>query len=135
VQVIATVVFFLFAFTPIAARAAEPASNGPVFVKLPPIVLPVFEGDVVTRQASLVLALELATGKTEDAIAGQQRRLMDAFIADLYAIYEQRQRAERVIEPNVIKPRLLASADRILGPGVVQDVLIQQAFERPRRKQ
>jgi flagellar FliL protein len=133
--------FLILAGVPVRAAehgekaSAPPPGSGPVFYKLPPIVLPVFEGDVVTRQASLVLALELAQGKSEDAITGYQRRLLDAFIGDLYAIYEQRQRAERVIDPTVIKPRLQASADRVLGPGVVREVLIQQAFERPRRKE
>lgn len=113
--------------------AAPNPADGPVFMKLPPIVLPVFEGRAVTRQASLVLSLELAKGKAEEEVAPQQRRLVDAFIADLYQVYDERSGTERVIDSQTVKSRLQASADRVLGAGVVREVLIQQAFERPRR--
>jgi flagellar protein FliL len=117
------------------ADASGPAApGGPTFIKLPPIVLPIFEGNTVTRQASLVLALELAAGRGEDDVEAQRRRLVDGFIADLYSLYEQREHAERVIDPAIIKARLLATADRILGRGIVHDILIQQAFERPRKR-
>jgi hypothetical protein len=39
-----------------------------------------------------------------------------------------------VIDAPAIMERLGATADRILGPGVVRAVLIQQAFVRPRAR-
>ena len=116
-----------------AALGQEKKADGPIFVNLPAIVLPVFEGRDVTRQASIVLTLELAKGVTEAAVKEQQPRLVDAFLGDLYQLYQQRAAADRVIDPAEIKPKLQQSADRILGAGVVRDVLIQQAFERARR--
>jgi hypothetical protein len=113
-------------------KPKEGAVEGPVFVKLPPIVLPVFSGNRVARQAGLVLALELEPGKTEAELEPNRRKLYDAFIADLYDLYDQLGAANRVIEPTVIKQRLFATSERILGPGFVHEVLIEQAFERPR---
>jgi hypothetical protein len=113
-------------------EAAKPA--GPTFVNLPAIVLPVFEGNEVTRQASIVLTLELAKGVSEAVVKGQEPKLVDAFVGDLYQLYEQRAAASRVIDAAEIKPRLQVAADRVLGPGVVAQVLIQQAFERARRR-
>lgn len=107
-------------------------AQGPTFVELQPIILSVFEGNEVSRQARIALALELASGKTAGDIEPLKPRLLDAFIGELNGIYEERRHADRVIDPAVIKPRLLETATRILGPGVVKDVLIQQAFERPR---
>jgi flagellar FliL protein len=108
--------------------------EGPTFVKLPPIVLPVFNSqNKVTRQAGLVLALELNPGKTEADIEPNRRQLYDAFITDLYSLYDQTGGAGRVIEPGLIKQRLQETSDRVLGPGIVHEVLIQQAFERARR--
>jgi flagellar FliL protein len=110
------------------------AVEGPAFVKLPPIVLPVFNSqNKVTRQAGLVLALELNPGKTEADIEPSRRQLYDAFITDLYSLYDQTGGADRVIEPGLIKQRLQDTSDRVLGPGIVHEVLIQQAFERARR--
>ena len=114
------------------AEQKKPAVEGPAFVKLDTIVLPVYEGTKVTRQASIVLALELAKGKTEKDVEPYKRRLVDAFIEELTQIYDERQSADRVIDAPVIKERLGEAARRILGPGVVEDVLIQGAFERRR---
>jgi flagellar protein FliL len=117
---------------PAGANEAPPSPAGPAFVTLAPIVLPVFEGDAVKRQAGVLLSLELVEGKTVADVEPQRRRLVDAFIGDLYALFEQRQDADRVIDAPLIKERLGATAARILGPGVVREVLIQQAFERTR---
>jgi hypothetical protein len=112
----------------------EGAIEGPTFIKLPPIVLPVFNSEnKVARQVGLVLALELEPGKTAADIEPNRRKLHDAFITDLYTLYDQVGSADRVIEPAMIKERLQETSDRILGPGVVHAVLIQQAFERSRR--
>jgi len=114
--------------------AAEKPADAPVFVTLPPITVPVFEGDEIARQASLVLALELAKGHTEADLSPYRARLVDAFIAELADIFERRSLEDRVIDPQAIKPRLRETTARIVGPGLVTDVLIQQAMERARRR-
>jgi hypothetical protein len=112
----------------------EGAVEGPAFVKMAPIVLPVFNSEnKVVRQAGLVLALELEPGKTEADLEPNQRKLRDAFITDLYALFDQAGGAEHVIDVAVIKRRLQETSDRVLGAGFVHAVLIQQAFERARR--
>jgi hypothetical protein len=116
-------------------KAAKPegASDGPVYVKLPPIVLPVFSGNRVTRQAGLAVTLELVKGKSAAAdVEPKQRQLTDAFITDLYGVYELRGDADRIIDPALVKETLQGAGDRILGKGVIQQVLIQQAFEGAR---
>jgi len=113
-------------------KPKEGAVAGPTFIRLAPIVLPVFAGNRVSRQVGLVLALELEPGKTEADYEPHRRRLYDAFISDLYALYDQLGGNDRVIEPAVIKQRLLETSQRVLGHGFVHEVLIQQAFERPR---
>ena len=118
-----------------AARAEEKKPPpGPVFVKLPTITIPVFEGDAMTRQASLVLALELEKGHSEADVERLETRLVDAYITDLTALFERRSAEPRIIDAEEIKPKLLETAGRVLGPGVVKSVLIQQAMERARRQ-
>jgi hypothetical protein len=112
----------------------ESAIEGPAFIKLAPIVLPIFGKDnKVARQAGLVLALELEPGKTAGDLEPDERKLRDAFITDLYTLFEQTADAEHVIDVALIKQRLQDTSERVLGPGVVHAVLIQQAFERAKR--
>lgn len=105
---------------------------GPVFVNIQPIVLPVIEGNNVTRQVGVLLTLELAPGQTAAGIAPKQRVLTDAFITELYRIYGWRSGADRVVNEDLIKRRLLATADQVLGPGVVHAILIRQLLEQDR---
>ena len=112
----------------------EVAIEGPAFVKMAPIVLPIFNKEnKVTRQAGLVLALELEPGKTAVDVEPNERKLRDAFITDLYTLFDQAADAEHVIDVVLIKQRLQETSERVLGPGIVHAVLIQQAFERARR--
>ena len=113
---------------------AEGAVEGPVYIKLPAIVLPVYNGNKVTRQAGLVLTLELVKGKSEADVEPNRRRLTDAFITELYAVYELRGAADRVIDPALVKQTLQGASDRVLGVGVIQQVLIQHAFEGARAR-
>jgi flagellar basal body-associated protein FliL len=111
-----------------------PAPQGPVFVRMPPIVVPVIEGDKVTRQVGVNIVLELAEGHGEADVAPKRQLLQDAFIRDLYGIYQARAGTGRAVSEQVVKARFGRSAAAILGPGVVQDVLIQQLFEQPRAR-
>jgi hypothetical protein len=118
----------------LANESAAKKPAGPAFVKLPPLVLPIFDGAAIRGQASLILSLELVDGKPEEDVAVQQRRLVDAFLETLSLVYEERAKAERVIESATVKTRLKAAADRVLGQGVVREVLILQAAERSARR-
>lgn len=112
---------------------AQPTLPGaPVFVKLQPIVLPVIEGNTVTRQVGVLLTLELAEGQEAKSIEDQRTRVMDAFINELYRIYGWRSGAVQVVNDTLIKERLLRSADQVLGSGVIRAVLIRQIVEQER---
>jgi len=104
----------------------------PVFIDMQPIVLPVIEGKNVTRQVGVLLTVELAEGHVSDDVEEKRRQLTDAFITELYRIYGWRSGADRVVNEALVKQHLQASADRILGRGVVQAVLIRQLVEQER---
>jgi flagellar protein FliL len=125
-----------------AAQHAKPNSNkgekgpvieGPTFVQMRPIILPIVEGNRVTRTAGVILVLELEKGKTEAELEPSRTKLVDAFITELYTFIDQHKESPRAIDAAAVKVRLQATSDRILGPGFVHEVLVQQAFERPRK--
>jgi flagellar FliL protein len=104
--------------------------GAPVFVDLQPIVLPVIEGDAVTRQVGILLTLELAEGQPAAGVEAKRRQLTDAFITELYRLYGWRAEARRVVDEALLKQRLQATADRVLGQGVVRAILIRQLIEQ-----
>ncbi|MGH7123240.1 MAG: hypothetical protein ACREFI_02625 [Stellaceae bacterium] len=110
---------------------AEPAPAGPVFVKLPLFSIPVIEGDKVTRQVAVGIALELTEGVMAGSIDEKKPAVIDAFFRDLYSMFGQRSQVARVAVEGSIKRRLGQTADRILGPGTVRRILILELVERP----
>jgi hypothetical protein len=108
-----------------------PVPGVPDFVDLDPIVLPVIERNRVTRQIGLMLTLELFDGQPAQAIDEEKRlRLMDAFVRELHLIYSARSTAERVVDEDIIKRRLLRVADGVLGKGVVHVILVRRLVEQ-----
>jgi flagellar basal body-associated protein FliL len=107
------------------------AVSGPVFVKLPLFSIPVIEGDKVTRQVTVGIALELVEGLKADSIDEKRPAVIDAFFRDLYGMFGQRSQVARVAVEGSIKQRLGRTAEQILGPGVVRHVLVLQLLERP----
>ncbi len=58
------------------------------------------------------------------------RRLHSAFLNDLHGVLSLRYGSGRPLNAPAVKQRLKRRADRILGPGVVKEVLIQRVQKR-----
>ena len=110
---------------------SAPAVSGPIFIKLPLFNIPVIEGNKVTRQVRVGLALELVEGLKADSIDEKKPAVIDAFFRDLYGMFGQRSETRRVAVEGSIKQRLTQTADRVLGPGMVRQVLILELLEHP----
>jgi hypothetical protein len=103
-----------------------------VFVDIRPITLPVIERNRVTRQVGILLTIELTAGHLKYEATEKEHELTDAFITELYRMYGARAGANRVVDQKLLKTRLQATADRVLGQGVVHAVLIRQLVEQDR---
>ena len=114
------------------AGGKGPAPGDPIFVDVSPIVLPVIDGNSVTRQVGVLLTLELADKPAEGIVTEKRRELRDAFITELYRLYGWRSTADRVVKDTLVTQRLQLAADRVVGPGVVRAVLIRQIIEQER---
>ena len=104
----------------------------PDFVEIQPIILPVIERDSVTSQVGIVVSLELVDGQHGEDVEPKRRQLTDAFIRELHTIYGWRSSNDRVVNDQLIKRRLLITADKVLGQGVVHAILIRQLLEQGR---
>lgn len=111
--------------------APKPAL-GPPFFKFRPIILSIIDQGEPLRQIGLVLTLELHEGKDPMSLEPQRRRLVDAFISELYPVYDEKGTEGGIVDSQTIKDKIQGASERILGPGVVRAVLLQQSYERAR---
>jgi flagellar basal body-associated protein FliL len=109
-----------------ASGGAEAAvSTAPSFLELQPLTIPVVRESAVERMLRVSLTLELAGAEASGRATDALPRLTDAFVVELYGLLGRRQMAERQYDTGIIKRRLQAVSDRVLGPGTVTNVLVQ----------
>jgi hypothetical protein len=111
-------------------REAVPGlvDGAPSYVRFQAIFVPIIEGDRVTRQVGVTLMLQLVKGQEKSEVEDKRLQLNDAFVSDLYSFFQQRA-ALHDIDQHYLKDRLLKVAGGVVGPHVVQEVLIEQLFE------
>ncbi|HEX6980000.1 MAG TPA: hypothetical protein VF342_11940 [Alphaproteobacteria bacterium] len=115
---------------PGAALSAEHGTaNGPFYLRLPRITVPVIEEGGVTRHWTITLTVELADAPAFDRAEALAPRLTDAFVRVLHAMAS---RAGGADSPDVAvaKRHLMAAGARILGPEALRDVLVYRIGSR-----
>ena len=119
-----------------ADRAEKPdapsVAGAPSYVRLDPIFVPIITGDHVTEQVGITLMLQLVENKEKGDVEGKRIPLYDAFFRDLYGYFQDRAAASGRVDQTYLKARLLKTANRIVGPDLVKEVLIEQLFARPK---
>lgn len=113
--------------------AREEAAKPPppvAYVRLNPIVVPAIGKEKVEQFVTIVATVEVDAAKQPQAQA-QVTRLVDAFISTVYAgVDDKTLMSGPLINIPVLKEKLTAAAGRVLGPGVVQGVLVQVVTQR-----
>ena len=132
-KALATLLMALLCVTvqPAALRAEDrsPAAGRPVFVPIAPLVVPVIHAGEVRVHLVYVVQLEVGDAAAGARIAEMMPRLRDAYLRALAGM------ADRVgagDPPDIerVKRSLGAASDRVLGPHVVREVLVQRSFTR-----
>ena len=121
--------FFLRAADEMAEPEAPPPPDPPVFVQLEALTVPVIRGGAVAKYVLLKIALEVEDEGAKAEIEERMPRLMDAFLRDLHA-YFAGVPLDSPLNARTVKRRLQRVADGVTGPGVVEGVLIQGAYEK-----
>ncbi len=97
------------------------------FVRLPPVNVPIRQGDQIRRYMQLTVSLEVPEGSSLTAIRRQIPRLRDAFVTELSARSVMRGDGSGVLNLDLLKFRLLKRARTVLGEKYVSDVLLGNA--------
>lgn len=112
-----------------AKKEHDPAHMA--FVQLDPLVLPIIDADGISQMVSLVIVLQVGDEKQKASVEGQMFRIKDAYIQDMYGSLNKHVAVkDGVLQVDVLKKKLAAANDRVLGEGVVSDVLLQVVQQR-----
>ncbi|GAA0569875.1 flagellar basal body-associated FliL family protein [Caenispirillum bisanense] len=112
------------------AAPVEPPPPRLDYVNIAPFVVPIIlEDGTLHRQLYFDLRLEVTPG-TGGQVTRRMPVLHDAFMRYLHQWYPLWMRDHSDIDLPETKVRLKAVAERVVGPGVVQDVLFIAVFDR-----
>lgn len=111
-------------------KAAAP-KDGPIYVNLQPMVLPVLDEKGPQQLITLLISLEVENEEKQDLIKERMPRLNDAYLQTLYGALDTRTvNKGSLVDITRIKQKLKAPTERVLGKDVAKDVLIQAVAQR-----
>ena len=101
------------------------------YVELSPLLLPIVDQRGVSQVVSLVVSLEIGDATMVDKVTRLSPRLTDAYIQDLYGVLNYKAALEGgVIQVGEVKRRLNVITHKLMGEGVINDVLLQVVSQR-----
>lgn len=102
-----------------------------VYVNIGPIILPVITEEGPQQIVTMLVSLEVKDLSTSDKVREKLPRLVDAYMGALYGRLNSKTMIEgKIVDVAFVKSRLMKATERVLGPGMVQDVLIQAVAQR-----
>lgn len=110
-------------------KPAEGEGQGPIFVDMEPFVIPVIREDRVVKYLSLAVKLDINGPEAKKKVDEMMPYLRDAFLTRLHAVLS-RGDPNQTYDAEKLKRQLLAESERVLGPGLVRDVLIGSVAEK-----
>jgi flagellar FliL protein len=119
---------------PLAAQAetkeGEKKEGTFEYVDLNPLSIPVINEKGVVQQVSIAVSLECPMGK-RDTLNIYKPRLMDAYLRELYgALGSGRAMMQgNIVDVEALKSRLTIVTERVVGPDLVSEVLLQSVHQ------
>lgn len=111
-----------------AGDAAEAAGPGPApipeFVEIDPFTLPVMRAGRVEQLVKVIIVVEVPSDGAIRIVYKAQRRLKDAYLSELYKLFSRRFVLESGNVEYFVRRRLMVVSEAVVGPGVVQNILI-----------
>jgi flagellar basal body-associated protein FliL len=125
---------FLAMTLALPARAADapalPGKDKPVSVRLDPLTVSIQRNGVIERHIGFVIVLEVENITAQALIEDRKPKLIDAFVLDINALASLPSSYDNGIDPEALKRRLKLSTNRILGDGVVKNIVFLRTFTR-----
>lgn len=114
------------------APVRKPRTGPPVFVSIGPLIVPVLGPKRVEQNLMVTVNLEVDDDAAREQVSQVRARLVDAYVIALYGGLDKGHVIEgQVLNLPILKSKLTEATEKILGPNVVHDVLIQSVSQRP----
>jgi flagellar FliL protein len=98
---------------------------------MPPFSVPTIREAGVVGQISLIVTIEVVGTSDKNKLIEKRHHLQSGFLRDLYGIASINNGSGQALQLDTVKKRLKMVADRVLGPGIVKNVLVENAHTRP----
>lgn len=121
--------FFVLSAEDGVTEEAPPPPPDIRFVEMEALKIPVMRNGIVVNYVVLTLSLETVGGDHEERVKEYMPRLRNAFLTDLLGYFATVPVEDRIMV-QAIKRRLTILSARVLGDGVVTDVLVQNALKQ-----
>ncbi|MCG8355538.1 MAG: hypothetical protein MI920_08215 [Kiloniellales bacterium] len=129
--------WFLLREPPAEEVVVEEEEDNPpvrVFVDFDPLVMPVIRDGRVIQHLTFTIILELKTSEGRRAAFYSNLQLKDAFRSELHALYSRRIMLEHEHARLILRKRLMAVAQRVLGgdevDGILVNIMTKREFEQ-----
>ncbi len=108
-----------------------PPPPSPIYLRVPPFVVPVVGAERVEQAITLVIVLQVRDQAVVDSVSGRMPRVTDTFMTTVYSAIEDGEvLTGSLVSIPALKKRLQAVSDQFFGKGAVTDVLIQTLQQR-----
>ncbi|HUN52262.1 MAG TPA: hypothetical protein VMU42_14150 [Candidatus Sulfotelmatobacter sp.] len=124
--------YYMFGMKKAPEQKAEPAAAvkpPPVFVQMDQMSIPILRGDRVNAYYFVAVSLQVADETKRTIVNDRMPLIKDAFLREVYMHSAMRPDAPDSLDFDALKQRFMSLARQILGPGVVDDVLITRAIK------
>ena len=99
----------------------------PVFVPVdPPMVISLIQESEVTHHITMRLTLQLNDKYDAGMTYQNMARLRHAFLTELHSLFALRLVRNAGFESAIVKQRLMGVCERLLGKGIVGDIIIRE---------
>jgi flagellar basal body-associated protein FliL len=110
---------------------AEINKPEPVFIAInPPFVISLIQEGEVTHHITMQVTLLLNDDYDEDVTVMRMPLLRDALLTELHSLFALRLVRNAGFESALVKQRLLLVCERLLGKGMVSDILLREVERR-----
>lgn len=101
----------------------------PEFEEIDSLSIPVIRNGKVKKFVLLKVAVELTDGDYRSRVQSYMPRLKDAYLRELHG-YFATVPVDDPVNVRAVTVRLMRASARVLGKGVVKDILVQGVYER-----
>lgn len=110
----------------------EGGGDKPAFVEMDPLVVPIMDNDGIAQIISMAITIEVAGEDGAQKVRDLKPRIKDAMIQNMYGMLNQQAALNNgVIKVDYVKRRLNDVTAKVMGEGVVKDVLLQMVQQNP----